>query len=216
MNSPKVLVATPFYDKKIYCFENFVNNVNNFSYPNFDFLVIDNSADHHIWKYLLEKYKIWIEHVNRASNTQQSLLASCQKIRSIFLEKDYDYLFFLECDLFPRENIIQHLLKNNKKVCSATYFLLSGNHQYPKVPCAVTNFSPETTFLNPWEIDGTLKECKITGLGCQLIHREVVETIKFRCTEKVFPDCLFHLDIKNHGYKSWLDTSIVVEHQQGP
>ena len=52
------------------------------------------------------------------------------------------------------------------------------------------------------------------GVGCVLIHREVLEKIKFRFLEdkKAFDDLLFCLDAKRNDYLLFVDTDIQVKH----
>jgi cellulose synthase/poly-beta-1,6-N-acetylglucosamine synthase-like glycosyltransferase len=60
MYLPKVLVATPTYEGKNYCLEQFIDNVANFTYPRskFEFMIFDNSATPENAKMINQKYGV--------------------------------------------------------------------------------------------------------------------------------------------------------------
>ena len=41
--SPKVLLCAPYYDGKAYVFKDYLDNLRNINYPNYDVLMMDNS-----------------------------------------------------------------------------------------------------------------------------------------------------------------------------
>ena len=41
---PKVLIAAPQHDSKSYCWDKWIERVNNLTYPNYDVFMADNSA----------------------------------------------------------------------------------------------------------------------------------------------------------------------------
>jgi hypothetical protein len=61
MYVPKVLIATPTYEGKNYCLEQFIDNVKKFSYPQsrMDFMIFDNSAEPKNAKMINTKYFIF-------------------------------------------------------------------------------------------------------------------------------------------------------------
>lgn len=51
-NMPKVLVASPTFDKMSYCEEEFFNAIKSLSYPNYDILIVDNSDEDEYFNHL--------------------------------------------------------------------------------------------------------------------------------------------------------------------
>ena len=81
MRFPKVLVFSPTYEGKEYCRKEFVENINKLSYPNFDFIMIDNTAGNEYYEKLkvrdlefAEKYTyldLSMSETNRAANYEE-------------------------------------------------------------------------------------------------------------------------------------------------
>ncbi len=57
-------------------------------------------------------------------------------------------------------------------------------------------------------------EVKMCGLGCIMIHRDVVRNIRFRCKrdDKAFDDYYFCRDARQSGFKIYADTSVKCQH----
>ena len=59
-----------------------------------------------------------------------------------------------------------------------------------------------------------LLEVFFTGLGCLLIHRSVLEKVKFNWAEDSFDDAVFAKDAQKQGFKVFVDTSVNCAHIQ--
>ena len=55
MNLPKILICSPTANVKNYCFDEWLDNVMNFTYPNFEVRLYDNTNDNGSNAYLLNK-----------------------------------------------------------------------------------------------------------------------------------------------------------------
>jgi hypothetical protein len=122
MRLPKILVCAPTASAKDYCFEEWLDNVMGFTYPNFDVKLFDNTLDDGIFVRRMNNYYI----SNYGDN--QKFLAFNSFIRSqtnsfiermcisnnwcstICIDGGYDYILHLETDVFPPKDIIEHLL----------------------------------------------------------------------------------------------------------
>lgn len=64
------------------------------------------------------------------------------------------------------------------------------------------------------EVWGKVAETKGVGMGCTLIHRNVLEAIEFRNApnDEVADDWLFSLDCVEHGFKQMHDFGVVCGH----
>ena len=64
--------------------------------------------------------------------------------------------------------------------------------------------------------ESKLIEARMTGIGCMLIKRNVLEKIQFRHGEGGFDDVYFCDDIISNGWKVMVDTSVKCEHLVQP
>lgn len=147
-NLPKVLVAAPVSDRHAHLFDEWIEHLNGLNYPEFDVLLIDNSekedyfnkisnasvkgkkiiAQRHIWD--MEKY-----------HPLQMLAHVREKIRKYFLENEYDYIFFLDQDIFVPKDAIERLILY-KKDCVGFY--VHVYHEPNQVPCILKDGFIET------------------------------------------------------------------------
>lgn len=64
------------------------------------------------------------------------------------------------------------------------------------------------TFMNREARMPSLYNIRATGLGSILIHKDVLEKIRFRiASKKAFDDIWFCNDAKDKGFEIWADTS---------
>ena len=63
-------------------------------------------------------------------------------------------------------------------------------------------------------MDGNLKQVAHVGLGCVLIHKTVMQKIKFRYVkgDRCHPDSFFAADCRLSGYKIYADTNCIASH----
>ncbi|MFA6136316.1 MAG: hypothetical protein WC705_03100 [Candidatus Paceibacterota bacterium] len=228
MDNPKILIGTPTYSGKFYCLSEWVENIKKINYPNFDVLLVDNSKD--------DEYKKRIESLGincvKSPHYEGNPVKSLCEARKVFFDKalegGYDYAFSIEQDLFPPADIIQKLLKSDKKIIGTTY--LVGQLMDEKIRRKkdwLTSFADlEKEIILP---DGnkamywmTLSEIKNRGVfrvkscafGCTLIARDVLEKIKPRVIEGLrrFDDYYFFEDCFKEGIEVYGDSDILVDH----
>lgn len=217
---PKVLVACPSADIKDYCMEDWIKNVRNFTYPNFDLFMCDNSE-----KYIFYnkwKHEIAMEHLdpNKFDYFKLCLAKSHDRCRLRALQMGYDYLLHLESDVFPPIDIIESLLSHNKQIAGAMYHIMDGEESMIMIQNIEKEGNVQRDTVNIGRndisfIDGKLKKVFSLGLGCVLIHKSVLSQIQFRCppNSPVHPDSFFYSDINKIGISAWVDTSILCEHR---
>jgi hypothetical protein len=235
---PKVLVSAPQAAAKKYAFERFIDNVMNFTYPNFDVKLFDNTDDQGIFTSFMNDYVIkkhgqkakfealhtLTMHKMKSDSVIERMARSHNDCRDFTLRLKYDYLLHLETDLFPQTDIIEQLMFSSKQVMSALYYVDNGVYRKPMIqrqvklaPRLLTskNFmaNEDLCFCN-----GEIKKVAHAGLGCILIHRSVLEKVKFRHINGLnnHPDTYFAEDCAQQQIPIHLDTSIVVEHENSP
>lgn len=142
---PKVLVACPTYFGKEYAFQEWIDNVKNLSYPNYDVLVVDNSPDDSYVKKWGDK--IPMEHIETNENDLWTLkiCKSMQRIKERFLEGGYEYWMNIEADNIPPKDVIENMIKFKADWVS---------HCYPVRPDSET-----------------LEQ----GIGCSLLSKNLVQ-----------------------------------------
>lgn len=92
-----------------------------------------------------------------------------------FLDGQADYIFWMDDDTAPPNNVISRLLKSGRDFIGGVYFLPNPPHH----PIAYRR-EPETGLYAPvfGYSDGALIQIDSIGFGCTLVHRSVYEKIR--------------------------------------
>ncbi|MBS3151228.1 glycosyltransferase [Candidatus Woesearchaeota archaeon] len=213
----KILVGCPTSSYHEYALEEYARAVKSLTYPNYDILLVDNSKDDLYFKKLkllnLPTIKgRWHE------EARERIVESRNILRQKVIDDDYDYFLSLEQDVIPPKDIIERLLQHKKRVINGVYFnyinAKEGTRLAPVIWTKVNMKKEERYFLHPSQLNKGLMKIAISGVGCILIHRSVLEKIKFRY-EKQYPsfdDIFFGLDCKENNIGIYADTNIVCKH----
>ena len=233
-NFTKVLVCCPTAAVKNYCSEDWIDNVMNFKYPNFQIFMVDNTIDGGAnAKYLNDmfnaKYGVKNKFLAIHSNTDAipsviNRMAISHNLCSRYaLQNNYTRILHLESDVFPPADIIESLMVHNKMVIGGLYFRDEGIRR--KIMLQRYCFPSDSLFnirainFKPFEelgfIDGCVKQVASVGLGCVLIRSLVLKKIPFRFVpgESFHPDSYFSEDCFRAGIKIFADTSKICEHR---
>lgn len=218
----KILIAAPTSKHKDYCFQKWAYHIKKFTYPDLSYLLVDNTNDSGEYaKQVLSKHFPVIHIDRKPDETQYQIITRSQNIiRDYFLKKGFEFLFICESDIFPPFNVIEYLLQCNKRVCSIPYFIYSSA-QTKILQFDYEDFGSERigstmnldkTFIN-W--DGKMKPKKQPGLGCILIHKSVIQKIKFRASDEddFLTDVYFHYDINQLGIECYVSELYFAEHK---
>jgi len=216
---PKVLVGCPTSDHKAYCLDKYIKAVNELSYPNYDILLIDNSEKDDYYK-KIKGFGINVEKIKYKKKARDRIVESRNLLRKKVLEEGYDFLLSLEQDVIPPKDIIERLLRHNKQVTTGIYFLVNPFKEEHKLRSSIwTNYDPKTNLMyrvkNEYIINNPkLIEVSASGLGCILIHKDILKKIKFRYDKKTegFDDVFFAKDLRKNKIKIYADLSIVCKH----
>lgn len=230
---PKVLVAAPTASAKGYCFEEWIDNVMNFKYPNFDVRLFDNTVGDN-GKYVDkcndyyqrnfgadEQFKQITSNTSAKQPVKKRIAISHEECRQYALDNGYDYLLHLESDVFPEPDIIEQLMEKRKKVIGALFYRDHGIYRAVMLQKRIYKSPHNIKAINfeahedQYFVDGTVKKIASVGLGCVLIHKSVLETVNFRYDPKqdVFPDSLFSQDCFEKNITIWVDTAQVCRHE---
>lgn len=225
---PRVLVGCPTSELKSYCLEEYIKGLKSLTYKNFDILIVDNSKDESYVK-KIKSFGVPVIKSDYFKYAKDRVIKSRNILRKYVLEKGYDYFLSLEQDVIAPVNIIEGLLRHGKKIISGVVY-----HMFPKKGVleekpllAVNSVSKpgKLAFLSSKQIENinALIEIDYCCMGCLLIHRSVLEKIKFRYEEYEeanknnpedvrWDDMCFCKDVKELGYNIYADLGAKCRH----
>ena len=220
---PKILIGAPTADLKNYCAKEWVDNVKSILYPNsVDIFLADNSEDPENVKYLRS---LGVDAERVEFKKKDSIISRITKshnlVRKKTLEGGYDFLLHLDTDIFPPPEVLVSLLSHRKSVIGISYDIFDMHDREPVMLQLEEDNDGEPSGAiirgkhNYNAFDGTLKQAWANGVGCTLIHRSVLEKVKFRFDKDRdgFCDSWFAYDIRELGIPMYVDTSIYAYHQ---
>ncbi|MBR9705633.1 hypothetical protein GOV14_01230 [Candidatus Pacearchaeota archaeon] len=227
----KILIGCPTCDRYNYCINEWLERVEKVIKHSkdheVDYLLVDNSKEDTFFNKLKEK-NVNIIKAPHLQNVKDRIAHSRNILRDKVLSDGYDYLFSLDQDVMPEEDILEKLLKTDKKIISAYYSKPTLVGLKNNTTGEVKNAILEITLV--WLLDEDSLKIKHAvpqevrnkgvmkvggfGIGCVLIHKQVLEKIKFKFleNEKAFDDLLFCKDAKDQGYELFLYSDILVKH----
>jgi len=223
VNYPKVLLGGPVSDHHDYCYDQFLKTVKNLSYPNLDIFFVDNSKDNKFYNKISKEFPT--AKLDYNENVKIRLAESRNIVREKVLKEGYDYLFCLDQDVIPPSDIIEKLVNQSKKIITGIYYNpftkfnpITGNNEtrvLPTIWVKSLRYENQLVTIKKEIIDsGKVIKIDSCGTGCILIHRDVLEKIKFRWEDDKpgVDDVFFCIDAQKLGYEIHADTSIVCEH----
>jgi len=229
METTKILIGCPTADFKEYCLDAYIDGLKNLSYTNFDLIIVDNSETNNYFETLKKKInKDTIPNANKIEiikdefkeHAKDRIISSRNIIRQKVLDGKYDYFLSLEQDIVPSKDIIEKLLSSNQKIISAVYFnhQVIGLKQVTAPLVYVEHFLDNTGMMiipKHRLLEAKVIPIKACGIGCILIHRDVLEKVKFRYSGDGFDDMMFCKDAIDSGFEIYCDCSLLVDHFPG-
>lgn len=227
MKLPKVLIFTITYEGKEYCFDEFVKQFDELTYPkdSYRHVWIDNSSNDNYYE-LLKSRGLDVIKVERGNNTREALARSQNAARKIVLEEDYDYALSIESDILgvPKD-IIEQLISTGKEMVGCVYPIGPKEKRIPCVtmPSINKNGTGGTRLINDEEIgiilnNPGLHAVNSCGLGCTLIRKDVLEKIPFYYIPYLRPhsDAWFAIDVWKNGFRIFVNSAIILDHKNVP
>lgn len=211
----KVLVGCPTSSHKKYCLQEYAKALKSLTYPNKDILIVDNTKEDDYFKEI-QAEGLPVVKGPYFEKAKDRIITSRNLLREYVIKNGYDYFFSLEQDVIPEPNVIEKLLEAKQKIVSGVvYNNLPVGPVTRMMPMVYTEHPRDPTGL--WYISEDelkkpqVKEIKACGLGCVLIHSEVLEKIKFRYAGG-FDDMMFCKDAIEAGYKIYVETTVKPKH----
>ncbi len=240
--SLKVLIGCPTWIGKKYCINRYLNGVLNLDYEQKYFMIVDNSSTDEYVKLLREKgihaikgqhYDDPAKSVVESRNILRERLLEDNFEYFLSLEQDV---------VMPRSGLKQLMEQNKRVVSGLYFTIAEVNNKPVMAPMAWVKADKEfaeRVKANPsvykeqyeqlqkhnFDIEKVkrrltfeevkeprLMEVLRIGLGCALIHRDVMEKIKFRHNPHGYDDMTFCQDVLDNKWKLYLDTSVKCRH----
>ena len=238
-NFPRVLIASPTAKAKNYCFTDWIDNVMQFKYPNFDVRLFDNTQDGgKNAKYLNDVFEsrygvsdfygkfhahnsMELRGIKGSESLIERMAMSHNDCRGYAMNNGYDYLLHLESDVMPQHDVIEQLMSRGKKVVGAMFYRDEGRHRclmvQRRIFCTPHNIKMLNYVANEELnlLDGNIKDVASVGLGCVLIDvRKVFSKIEFRHVDGVnmHPDSYFSEDCFRNKIPIFVDTNCIARH----
>ncbi len=211
---PKVLVGIPTYGGKDYCLDLFITSLKAIEYPNKDVLFVDNSDDP-AHAGVIRAKGFTVEYI-KAVGFYEKIVASRNLIRQKGLEGKYDFVFFLDSDVFVPPDVITKLVVHGVPVVSGVCFTIWRADGVSKVRPVIFKENTDNTMIIMNEevrVPG-LYGVKACGGACVLVRRDVLEKVSFSVPQdqKTSEDILFCLNARKQGFSVFADTSVQCKH----
>lgn len=211
----KILIGCVTYDGQEPFLEKFLDHVKKLDT---DILFVDNSITGDYSYSLKSKGLNVIRDKPKDDIRINRIISGRNKIRDYFLEKDYEYLLFIDTDVLVPENTIEELLKCNSDVSSGIYLCNQVVKGKIMLLPTIYKFKTETTaktVLIKDIIQNQIFDIMVCGLGCTLIKKEVLEKVSFHGlgdskTDK--EDVAFCLDARKQGFTLKANTAVKCGH----
>jgi len=143
-----ILVACPTHQVKEYCFQQWIDNIKNLTYSDYEILVVDNSPDDsYVNKW--DKQVPMIHLPNQDQDPQRMGRRICESMAVIqkhFLAGNYTHWMNIEADVIPPKNVIETMLRYSGGDADWV------SHCYPA--------TPTPTLMH--------------GIGCSLLSRKLM------------------------------------------
>jgi cellulose synthase/poly-beta-1,6-N-acetylglucosamine synthase-like glycosyltransferase len=229
MADPKILIGCPTYEGYEYCLNEYVEGIKNLTYKDTDVLIADNSKTD-AYKKKLEAKGLPTIRTPHLPDVRERIIHARNVLREHVLKNDYEYFLSLEQDVIPPPDVIERLIRHQKPVVSGVYYkkfhVTYTHHGKPikkaeKIMPLICTLLPgmessdRAHLCSPQEVEGNkFFRIRGAGLGCILIHRSILEKVKFRTDEEkgTFDDLCFSNDLYKLKIPMYVDTSVKCKH----
>ncbi len=214
MEQPKVLVGAPISEDYEYCLNDLLTGIKSLDYLNFDFLLVDNSKNEKFFS-KLKAMNLYVKRIQYYKEARDRMVVSRNLLREEALSSDYEYLLSLDADIVLNKDALSNLVSYKKPLLTAIYFrVLTGQDgRKNMLPMIFKKDEKDPNFIKAMKYvpNPGLLSVDMCGLGCLLIHKSVLEKIKFRY-DKGFDDEAFCVDALNNNFKIYADTKTICKH----
>ena len=136
-------------------------------------------------------------------------------------KRDYDYIMWIDSDQVFEPNDFFKLLEHDKDIVSGLYLRKPQSDSLSDIPIEFACFNEDGKKLYTNEVNGELRKVWSNGMGWMLIKKGVFEKIEYPWFGPIIEglgfhgeDVSFQLRVKDVGFDSYVDTSIIVGHEK--
>lgn len=222
MTAPKILIGCPTSFHKAYCLDHYLAVAKHLTYKNTTLILVDNSPDDSYYTLLKSKGVTAFKLPNYTESARERIVLSRNMLRQYALENGYDYFLSLEQDVIPPTDIIEQLLSCQQPVVTGVYckdytFTKDGKTIGKTVmPLLYRRVDDAYVEQLKWKDveQPAVFPVAVSGLGCILIHRDVLEKIPFRFLpeKEVFDDVWFCEDLRQLKITLYVNTAVKCKH----
>lgn len=221
----KVLVGCPTHKTKEYCLKEYAEAVKNLETDDsfeYDILLVDNTAGNQYLQKIREHGLPAVKGPWRPT-ARERIMMSRNVLRDKVLKEGYDYFFSLEQDVIPERDVLKRMMGVMNKKGRAIKILTSvvyNNMPYGEgkkwVPMLFAQHPVDPEGL--WYVSEEsikqpeLKRVKAGHLACTLVHKEVLDLVKFRLIGTTQDYMAFAKDVLDYGFMTIVDTGIRPKH----
>jgi len=214
----KVLLGCPTYEGKRAVVQRWLAAVKQLK-GNFDVLLADNSKSDAFFNEL-KRLGIPVIKTPWFPGARDRIITARNALRDIVLQKGYDWFLSIEQDVLPNANDLQQLLSHNKPIVSGlvhnNYIIDGKTMRLPMVWFPAENDPEGLMQARDEQLKGNaLINVRGVSLSCVLIHRNILEKIKFRYSGNAFDDMMFCKDAQEKGFEIVVDPLVRPEHVGG-
>ncbi len=222
----KVLIAMGTCSKFSYIEEKVIKAILSQTFQNFDFLIVDNSADLIYSTQLRLKHPhAKVIHVNRPRYFRDALGQARKIIKDYAVNRNYDYLFCVDADMILQPDTLEKLLSHNVDFITGVIGYM--HDKYNRTTCYIKHPDPDKIGKVPGQpalhallfsdMEQLPERIEIVscGLSCCLIKVRYLIGMDFFISHKqmaFLEDRIFCRDLTEKGIKLWLDTTIFPIH----
>jgi len=233
----KILVAAPIFDGMRYCIDQFIDRIKHLDYGDYDILLVDNSKSDLFSEELREKYDVNVSYLPMDVPNMEKIIQSRNRILDYAVNKSYDYILMMDCDVIPPTDIIDKLLSHEKDIVSGLYYGFFGpkgkekwesvawksasDEELAKIKARFPEFikaHPDVRrHLTDDEIKSEeLQEVIIPSAGCMLVSKNVLKKVRYGLLDvsgyNTSDDIFFCKAAREAGFKLYCDPSVKCEH----
>ena len=228
----KVLVGCPTCDMHEAFLEEYLDAIKNLDYSDYDILLFEDSKTDSYSKRIIER-GVEVIREDYGGEVPEKPIARIvegrNRLREEALKRGYDYLLFIDQDIIPPKDIIRKLVGRDKKIISGIYYktatmvyrddegkvIRKKEAPLPMIFGHLPGMKDKMRTISAEDVEeDKLLDIRSCGAGCLMIHRDVLEKVKFRWLEETggSEDTCFCTDAVNLGFEIFADTSAKCKH----
>jgi hypothetical protein len=226
-----ILTGVVTFSGQRHCRADFMASLANLSYAHLDFLFVTNSGEQDrqdLWQAARplrdQGRPVTVEISPPAADAMGSILANRRALRRMFLAGEWEWLFAVDSDILPPPHAVETLLGHGEDTVTGVClggFAEDDDTSDTSVVRPVIYAPDKPGYVRQMLIAELIEPAffpvALAGLGCCLLHRDVLAAVDFRLpSPQGGEDTAFFRDARTAGFTLWCDTRVKCRHQKYP